>query len=58
MENFIFQIVRTERSLQHLMLDDLALEERRRISPNDNHLRGYAREGDFSGIELAITSAY
>ena len=45
-----------DRAIHHLMVDDVAIEPRRRVSPNDSHLRGYARENDFSGASVHFTS--
>ena len=45
-----------QRAIHHLMFDDVAIEPRRRVSPNDAHLRGYARENDFTGASVHFTS--
>ena len=38
-----------------LMFDGVALEPRRRVSLNDNKVRGYTRQGDFGGLDLNLT---
>jgi|LauGreSBDMM110SN_4_FD.fasta_scaffold05830_1 hypothetical protein len=45
-----------QRAIHHIMFDDVAIEPRRRVSPNDAYLRGYARENDFSGASVHFTS--
>ena len=44
------------RAVHHLMVDDVAIEPRRRVSPNDNHLRGYARENNFTGASVSFST--
>ena len=44
------------KSIYHLMLDDVAIEARRRPSPEDNLMRGYARESDFNGVTFNVDS--
>jgi hypothetical protein len=48
--------VHTSPVVHHLMIDDLNIEKRRRVSPHDNIIRGYAREGDFSNLSLTLNS--
>ena len=38
------------------MIDDVATEPRRRVSPNDNYLRGFGRENDFTGASLHFSN--
>ena len=42
--------------IHHLMVDDLAIEPRRRPSPEDNLMRGYGRESDFTGVSVDVNS--
>ena len=42
--------------VHHLMIDDINIEKRRRVSPHDNIIRGHAREGDFSNVSLYFNS--
>ena len=44
------------KAIHHLMVDDVAVEPRRRPSPEDNLMRGYGRECDFSGLSLEVNS--
>jgi hypothetical protein len=44
------------RKIYHLMLDDVAIESRRRVSPEDARMRGYGRENDFTGVALEVVS--
>ena len=48
-DNFKVKMIHT------LMFDGVALEGRRRVSLNDGKVRGYTRQGNFSGLELKIT---
>ena len=43
-------------AVHHLMIDDVNMEKRRRVSPHDNIVRGHAREGDFSNVSLVLNS--
>lgn len=45
------------RVIHHVMVDDVAIESRRRVSPEDGRIRGYGRENNFSGLALEIVSA-
>eukprot|EP00966_Prymnesium_polylepis_P043010 999292-Prymnesium_polylepis.2 len=57
MQRFILATpVLSSRAIHHLMLDDVALEKRHRPSPEDNKMRGYGRESDFSGLSLDVSS--
>lgn len=42
--------------VHHLMIDDINIEKRRRVSPHNNIIRGHAREGDFSNVSLHLNS--
>ena len=54
MQNFLFAPSASGEDggfhVQHLMIDDVACEKRRRPSPHDGKTRGYGRESDASTV--------
>ena len=38
------------------MFDDVAIEQRHRVSPEDGRMRGYGRENNFDGLALEVVS--